>query len=455
LSTRDVQPVVRETVGVEFGQAVTSFQAARDLVRDLENYPEARHPVLIELADADASTSTEERRALVVDAIRQVVSPAVDPRLESLKRYLAAHLSRREIELLKGRFDRLTINRIWRDSAKRALIYRSCHTIQARPAALGYGATGQDITWAILDTGIARDHPHFAKYANIKAEWDCTHPGAPLVGATDRNGHGTHVAGIVAGESSSPATYDAGKPPELFSGMAPAAGLHIYKVLDDNGDGSDSSIIKALDHIADANESAGRLVIHGINLSLGGSFDPDIYGCGHSPLCQELRRLWRQGVLVCMAAGNEGYTFLETAQGQAPANMDLSIGDPANLDEAIAVGSVHRDNPFTYGISYFSSRGPTADGRCKPDLIAPGERIWSASHRFHANGKLYVEMSGTSMAAPHVSGLLACFLSLRREFIGYPDKVKQILLDNCTDLGRDPYAQGRGLPNLIRMLVQT
>ena len=59
------------------------------------------------------------------------------------------------------------------------------------------------------------------------------------------------------------------------------------------------------------------------------------------------------------------------------------------------------------------------------------------------------------MATPHVSGVLAAFLSLRREFIGYPDRVKEILLSNCTDLGRDAYAQGAGMPNLIRMLGAT
>jgi hypothetical protein len=59
------------------------------------------------------------------------------------------------------------------------------------------------------------------------------------------------------------------------------------------------------------------------------------------------------------------------------------------------------------------------------------------------------------MAAPHVSGLVACYLSLKREFIGQPDKVKRILLQNCTDLGRDHSMQGAGLPNLVKMLVQT
>ena len=84
----------------------------------------------------------------------------------------------------------------------------------------------------------------------------------------------------------------------------------------------------------------------------------------------------------------------------------------------------------------------------------------SASHRFRKSDHpvatdLYVSMSGTSMAAPHVSGILAAFLSQRREFIGYPDRVKSILLDNCTDLGRDLYIQGRGMPNLIKMLANT
>jgi subtilisin family serine protease len=95
----------------------------------------------------------------------------------------------------------------------------------------------------------------------------------------------------------------------------------------------------------------------------------------------------------------------------------------------------------------------------KPDLVAPGERILSAAHTAPADATaekdLYVEMSGTSQAVPHVSGLLAGFLSVRQEFAGYPSRVKQILLDHATDLGRDPYIQGKGLPNLVKMLLNT
>jgi subtilisin family serine protease len=272
--------------------------------------------------------------------------------------------------------------------------------------------------------------------------------------APDEHGHGTHVAGIIAGAWTPP-----GENTTTLSGMAPRASLYVYRVLDRDGSGDDAWIIKALDHVASTNEQAGQLVIHGINLSLGGSFDQSVYACGHSPLCRELKRLWRQGVLVVIAAGNEGFAVLESSDGPIDANMDLSIGDPANLEEAIAVGSTHKENPHSYGISYFSSRGPTADGRQKPDCVAPGERILSCRHKFAADAadvkRLYVEMSGTSMAAPHVSGVLAGFLSMRREFIGQPDRVKKYLLDSCTDLGRDRPMQGAGLPNLVRMLVTT
>ena len=234
-------------------------------------------------------------------------------------------------------------------------------------------------------------------------------------------------------------------------------------MLNDQGEGNDAWIIRALDDIAALNEAAPGPVIHGINLSLGGPFDQSVFGCGHSPLCRELRRLWRQGVVLVIAAGNEGFAVLQTLDGTFDANLDLSISDPANLEEAIAVGSVHKDAPHTYGVSYFSSRGPTADGRPKPDVVAPGERILSCRHRWDERKKdgerrvddLYVEMSGTSMAAPHVSGVAAAFLSARREFIGYPDRVKEILLDNCTDIRRDRPHQGRGVPNLVKMLVNT
>ncbi len=273
--------------------------------------------------------------------------------------------------------------------------------------------------------------------------------------ATDGNGHGTHVAGIIAGEMTIGST--------TVYGIAPEAQLRIYKTLGDDGSGEDAKIIKALENIFMTNEQASKLVIHGVNLSLGGPFDPDAYGCGDTPLCRLLRKLWRQGVVVVLAAGNEGYQEIANGGHPLTLNVGISISDPANLDEAVSVGSIHKSRPHSNGVSYFSSRGPTADGRIKPDLVAPGERILSCrkSEVFPKNDSnaalkdFYVEMSGTSMAAPHVSGLLAAFLSARPEFIGFPDRVKALLLDNCTDLNRERFSQGAGMPNLVKMLLNS
>jgi subtilisin family serine protease len=118
--------------------------------------------------------------------------------------------------------------------------------------------------------------------------------------------------------------------------------------------------------------------------------------------------------------------------------------------------------PHTYGVSYFSSRGPTGDGRPKPDLVAPGEHIISCAAGAVAEGVtkklpqgsrvLYTDLSGTSAAAPHVSGAIAAFLSVRREFIGQPEKVKRLFLDNAISLNREKEFQGRGLLDVLKVL---
>jgi subtilisin family serine protease len=325
--------------------------------------------------------------------------------------------------------------------------------LKADAALTSFSADGSGITWAVLDTGIRGDHPHFTGADGksvIQAVWDCTKHGPPrridVPAARDPDGHGTHVSGIVAGK----APAQVGKQ----RGAAPVAKLVMYKVLDDRGQGEDAWIIKALDHIAEQNENLpDGMAIHGVNLSLGGPFDTTVYGCGFSPICVELRRLWRAGVLVVVACGNEGRLQVRTPDGDTEISSPMSIGDPANLDDCIAVGSVHADLPHLYGISSFSSRGPTSDGRAKPDVVAPGEGISSANSRYRGTRNLYYKESGTSMAAPHVSGLLAAFLSVRREYRGRPDEVKKILLQSCTDLGRDRYHQGSGVPNLMQMLM--
>ncbi len=154
--------------------------------------------------------------------------------------------------------------------------------MQARTAQLGYNAFGQGISWAVLDTGIDQHHPHFhnpafAPEGTIAAEWDCTARGPVQPGSgNDANGHGTHVAGVIAG-----GLQAVGDPagPDMLA-MAPRARLVTYKVLADNGSGYDAWIIKAIDHIWQQNQTGRRLAIQGVNLSLGGASDPASFGCG-------------------------------------------------------------------------------------------------------------------------------------------------------------------------------
>ena len=474
LGAEPVRTALRDLLGLSFAQSVGGELVSRDVVTNNEDAdPFDLQDVLIQLDDPGGSGPPQSLRVVADQLVErlQCVTADRDPEMERcepdrMRRFVQVRLTRSEIEALRTLSDELNIRQVWSNASKRALISQSVGTVQARPAHLGYDADGSGIGWAVLDTGINHRHPHFrlGEGSLVRAQWDCMAAGAPRPadgdpdkGVGDPNGHGTHVAGIIAGRTD---TYLQGGQPVRLSGMAPRTTLYSFRTLNEDGRGSDASIIKALDRIAEINEGASKLVIHGVNLSLGSSFDPRIYGCCHTPLCQELRRLWRQGVLVVIAAGNGGFAELETAGGRVGANMDLSISDPANLEEAIAVGSVHKTNPHTFGVSYFSSRGPTADGRRKPDLVAPGEKILSAKSRLPDQpgtevSDYYREDSGTSMAAPHVSGMLAAFLSVRKEFIGEPDRVKRILLDACTDLGRDPNMQGAGLVNLVKMLVAT
>jgi subtilisin family serine protease len=248
---------------------------------------------------------------------------------------------------------------------------------------------------------------------------------------------------------------------DAISGMAPECKLLSLKVLDDNGVGNTSNLIAAISHVQEINGHGRRLKIHGVNMSVGYSFEPEWFACGQSPLCVEIDQLVRSGVVVVVAAGNTGYGSLkiEGRRTAWSAGLDLTINDPGNAELAITVGSTHREMPHVYGVSYFSSKGPTGDGRIKPDLVAPGEKILScAAGRPRQRAKdrgydcNYVEDSGTSMAAPHVAGVIAAFLSVRREFIGRPEAVKEIFLSTATDLKRDRHFQGNGLVDLMRAI---
>lgn len=380
------------------------------------------------------------------------------------------------------------IYRIWPDFEAFGYITKSVSTVKADAARSSFAASGEDIVWAVIDSGVDGDHPHFVKHRNLILTLPLKHfdfsfrDGTEETALIDQAGHGTHIAGIIAGEISEKLeggtrvvqaqaltrhwneegdiTY-AAVDVYAIAGMAPRCKLVSIKVLDKDGRALTSSIIAAIAQIQQLNGFGRRLVIHGVNLSVGYDFQPEWFACGQSPLCVEVDMLVRSGVIVVVSSGNTGYGFQSTKfEGTVAAGMDLSINDPGNAELAITVGSTHRESPHTYGVSYFSSKGPTGDGRIKPDLVAPGEKVVSCAAgkvRAEAEGQApgtfdYAEQSGTSMAAPHVSGVIAAFLSVRREFIGQPEAVKRIFMSTATDLKRDRYFQGAGLVDLMRAI---
>ncbi len=252
--------------------------------------------------------------------------------------------------------------------------------------------------------------------------------------------HGTHVAGIIGGK------WDRSKDelPSLM-GLCPDIRLYDLRITGDDGAAQESVVLAAMQYVRFKNANRGRMVIHGVNLSLSLVHNVKSFACGRTPICEEANRMVANGISVVAAAGNSGMG--DAGVGAANDFRAISITDPGNAEDVITVGSTHYSMPNRYGVSYFSSRGPTGDGRMKPDLVAPGEQILSATPNEEAT-----VLDGTSMAAPHVSGAAALLMARHQELRGDPLRVKQILCRTATDLGRERAFQGAGLLDVLRAL---
>lgn len=468
------------------------------LIDQLDANPRTRHPVIIDLSLVHPG-GLDHARELTHDAITKITGKDLDEVVDTRKgeftsQYVYARLTRREvIELVQHDAKRAketkqrAVYKVWPDFEVRPFLTESTATVKADAARIAFSAMGEGITWAVADTGIDATHPHFAMHANLDIPLPVVHMDFTGDRATDvaqpidPNGHGTHVAGIIAGEShpgeetgAAPITIGKMERGEdgqercrtaplarPIAGVAPKTKLVSLRVLDADGNGRVSNLIAAAGYIQQVNENGRWRRIHGVNMSVGYGFDPEWFACGQSPLCVEVDRLVRSGVSVVVAAGNTGYWKRGGKVDQLNSGLTLTINDPGNARLAITVGSTHRSEPHIYGVSYFSSKGPTGDGRLKPDLVAPGEQVLScaagaikAEFCAKADGQEvhYGPRSGTSMAAPHVSGAIAAFLSIRKEFRGQPERIKEIFLESATDLGREPYFQGSGLVDLMRAI---
>lgn len=255
--------------------------------------------------------------------------------------------------------------------------------------------------------------------------------------------HGTHVAGILGGNWPSAENRDE---PDLI-GIAPDIRLLDIRVFDDRCGSNEDTIVYALQFLMHLNRRRDQPAVHGINLSMSLVHEVKSFACGQTPICIECNRISGNGIVVVAAAGNRGIDAQTGTEASFESYRNVSITDPGNADGVITVGATHRSAPHSYGVSYFSSRGPTGDGRRKPDLLAPGEKIVGP-----IPGGGSKPLDGTSMAAPHVSGAAALLMARHRELIGQPRRIKEILCRSATDLGREAHFQGAGLLDILRAL---
>ncbi len=303
-----------------------------------------------------------------------------------------------------------------------------------------YGWEGNGVGVAVIDSGVGlsadlRSGDVLTSRVVYRQSFVGSNPNA------DEYGHGTHVAGIVAGngKSSTGSIYT-----RTFKGIAPMAQVVSLKVLDMNGIGTDSGVIAAIQR---AIELKSTYNIRIINLSLG---RPVFESYTLDPLCQAVEAAWKAGIVVVVAAGNEGRNNSLGTNGYA------TITSPGNDPYVITVGAMKTLSTTSRAddrIASYSSKGPTLlDHVVKPDLVAPGNRIVSTNAirgqlcwlypqnwvpfsyytntPFAAPTPMYYYLSGTSMATPVVSGAAA--LMLQRDPGLTPDQVKARLMKTAS-----------------------
>ena len=254
-----------------------------------------------------------------------------------------------------------------------------------------------DIVIAVVDTGIDGGHTDLGGGKIIGWKDFINNQPTPY----DDNSHGTHVAGTAAGTGAASGG--------AYQGVAPGASLVGVKVLDGGGGGTLSGVADGVQWVINNKNTYG---IEILSMSLGAS------GCadGTDSLSSLINAAAGAGIVPVLAAGNSG-------------PLKCTVGTPGAASEAVTVGAVADPGEGGVNLAYFSSRGPTADGRLKPDIVAPGVNIMAPE----TGTSGYVNKSGTSMATPFVSGVAA--LMLHANPLLSPQQVKGHLTTNADDWG--------------------
>jgi hypothetical protein len=299
----------------------------------------------------------------------------------------------------------------------------------------GIPLDGTGIKVGIVDTGVDYTHPAlggcFGQGCKVEGGYDFVNDDPD---PRDDHFHGTHVAGIVAGNGS---YVDSNGRTYPLLGVAPNAKIYAIKVLGSDGRGYVSWVIQGIEFCADPNgdgDFSDRLDVCNLSLGAAGG-NPD------TPDSLAIDRGTRLGVVYAVSAGNRG-----------PSSQ--TIGTPGTAREAITVGAACQPhNNCSSPVAPFSSRGPVIwtdrEGRqqtmVKPDIVAPGVRILAPVPR---NG--YAALSGTSMAAPHIAGVAALLRQAHPEMT--PQQIKEVIKRGAINLGLDENTQGAGLVDALNSL---
>lgn len=281
----------------------------------------------------------------------------------------------------------------------------------------GQNITGKGVGVAVLDTGIFL---HGDLHGRVDAVRSMVYGNRD---GRDDNGHGTHICGIIAGDGSG----SRGR----YRGMAPEASIISVKVLGANGTGKVRDVEKGIDWVISHRKEYNIRIV---NISIG---TPSEQGTEKDRLLEAVNALWDCGVVVVAASGNNG-----------PSPRSITV--PGSSPKVITVGaSDDQESIYIHGKlkSRYSGCGPTAD-QCivKPEIVAPGSRIVSLSHRHHG----YTVKSGTSMATPVAAGALALLLQKYPELT--PKDVKKRLYETSTDLHLPREKQGWGMIHVQKLL---